>query len=153
MTGCASGSPRGARIALGGGGLREGADSAPRAASASQASAAGGGAQVPAVRHGSVDGPNKFQPIECGLPLDLFGCPVEHRLGRPRHLPSEASRALVAKLREGGATQVEIAEVIGLSLPTLRLNYPTELGSGSSTWRRRAADNSSRPGGATEGSK
>jgi hypothetical protein len=86
-----------------------------------------------------------------GLPLDLFGQPVEPRSsrgGRPRHLPTPTSRALVAELRAGGATQTEIADAIGITPPTLRLNYPVELGSTSTVWRRRAALNSTRQGGA-----
>jgi hypothetical protein len=96
--------------------------------------------------------PNKFQPVEVGLPLDLFGQPVEPRSsrgGRPRHLPTPASRALVAELHAGGATQAEIADAIGITPPTLRLNYPEELGSTSTTWRRRAAQSHPRPGGAS----
>jgi hypothetical protein len=72
------------------------------------------------------------------LPVDLFGQPVVTRLGRPRHLPTDTSRALVAELRAGGATQAEIAAAIGITPPTLRLNYPVELGSASKVWLRRA---------------
>lgn len=88
--------------------------------------------------------PIKFQPVEAGLPLDLFGQPVEPRSsvgGRPRHLPTAASRALVADLRGEGATLAVIARALRLSVPTLQLNYPIELGSGSKAWRRRAARN------------
>ncbi len=83
-----------------------------------------------------------FRPAEAAYPLDLFGEPVQPgrgRPGRPRHLPTPATRARVAELRAEGLSILAIAEEIGVSQPTLQLNYPTELGSGSTTWRRRAA--------------
>jgi len=84
--------------------------------------------------------------------VDLFGQPIERRgsqPGRPRHLPTAASRALVAELRTGGATQATIAKALRITMPTLRLNYPVELGSSSIVWRRRAAQSHPRPGGAS----
>lgn|GEM_PF-6241746 len=73
------------------------------------------------------------------FPLDMFGQPVPPRRGpgRPRHLPTSESRALVERLRGAGVEQAEIAEALGVSLPTLRLNYPIELQSQSQTGARR----------------
>jgi len=82
-----------------------------------------------------------FSPFEVTGGVDLFGEPIvsnPNRMGRPPHLPTKQSRRQVAKLRAKGRSQPEIAKVIGISLPTLRLNYPNELGSSSQTWRRRA---------------
>lgn len=72
---------------------------------------------------------------------DLFGFPVTvkpDRRGRPRHVPTAAARALVIELRDQGLLQPEIAEALGISQPTMVLNYPQELGSTSQAWRRRA---------------
>ena len=85
------------------------------------------------------------------MPVDLFGQPVEPRSsqpGRPRHLPTPANRALVAEMHQGGATQAAIAEALRITMPTLRLNYPVELESSSTVWRRRAAQSHPRPSGA-----
>ena len=79
-------------------------------------------------------------PIERGLDRDLLGEPIRPgagRRGRPMHIPSAATRRMVLELREAGRSQTEIAMALGISGPTLRLNYPAELGSGSTTWRRR----------------
>lgn len=71
---------------------------------------------------------------------DLFGFEIEpaRGMGRPRHVPTEATRALVAQLRAEGAAQEAIAQRLGITGPTLRLNYPRELGSNSKTGARRA---------------
>ena len=71
--------------------------------------------------------------------LALFGepWPVTRAPGRPRHVPTDALRAKVAKLHADGAGQPEIARKLRLSLPTLRLYYSTELQSTSQAWRRR----------------
>ena len=76
-----------------------------------------------------------------GEGLDLFGEPIDPRRGwqgRPRHRPTEATRATVAELHGEGLDQLAIAKALGITAPTLRLNYPTELGSTSQVWRRRA---------------
>jgi hypothetical protein len=64
-------------------------------------------------------------------------------------VPTAATRALVAELHQGGATQAIIAEALRITPPTLRLNYPVELGSSSTVWKRRAAQSHPRPGGAS----
>ena len=71
--------------------------------------------------------------------VDLFGEPVPPKRapGRPRHVPTGESRALVEQLRGEGGEQVEIAAALGVSLPTLRLNYAAELQSKSQTGARR----------------
>ena len=70
---------------------------------------------------------------------DLFGFapPSARKRGRPRYLPSAADRALVIKLHRDGASQPVIARALGITEPTLRLNYHNELGSTSQAWRRR----------------
>ena len=73
--------------------------------------------------------------------LDLFGEPIDARrgqTGRPRHRPTAATRVRVAELRGEGLDQLAIAKALGITAPTLRLNYPTELRSTSQVWRRRA---------------
>jgi len=109
---------------------------------APEGQAVGGASEIEPGQSAGGDFPNTFTPIEAGLDFDLYGQPVdlrEGRVGRPRHLPTEASRALVAAMRAEGADQLAIAAAIGISGPTLRLNYPQELGSRSTVWRRRAA--------------
>lgn len=72
--------------------------------------------------------------------LDLFGDPIRPRLGlagRPRHVPTKALRKKVAELHARGKGQLEIAAAIGISAPTLRLNYVSELESKSQVWRLR----------------
>ena len=73
-------------------------------------------------------------------PLDMFGepWPEPPRVGRPRHEPTRKSRALVKRMRERGCEQVEIAKRLGISLPTLRLNYAKQLGSRSKAGQQRA---------------
>jgi len=79
------------------------------------------------------------------LPRDLFGELVSvkpKKRGRPRHVPSSWSRALVTHMRIDGCAQPEIAKALGLTIPTLVMNYHTELKSTSQVWRRRdQADN------------
>lgn len=82
----------------------------------------------------AADGPNKLAPA-----VDLFGEPVDPRrgqVGRPRHMPSDPRRAKVAELHAAGFSHLEIAAALGITAPTLRLNYPAELNSRSQTWRR-----------------
>lgn len=72
--------------------------------------------------------------------LDLFGLPiVEGRgRGRPRHLPTDEQRARVRELANEGRAQLAIAQALGITVPTLLLNYPNELKSKSLAWRKRA---------------
>lgn len=60
------------------------------------------------------------------------------RRGRRRHAPTSATRKIVRRAMEGGMKQAEAAKLLGISLPTLRLNYPEELGSNSTAAERRA---------------
>jgi hypothetical protein len=81
-----------------------------------------------------------YFPLEETYGRDLFGEPVppgRGRSGRPRHVPTAATRARVVELRAEGLSIAAIARELGLSQPTLQLNYPVELGSGSRAWRRR----------------
>lgn len=67
-------------------------------------------------------------------------------MGRPRYVPTDATRALVARLHADGLKQPAIARAVGVSVPTLVLNHPVELRSTSQVWRRRAArDNREEP--------
>lgn len=73
--------------------------------------------------------------------LDLFGDPVDPRrglAGRPRHMPTDAQRAQARALRSDGLPLLVIAHALGITVPTLQLNYPDELNSTSQAWRRRA---------------
>lgn len=75
-------------------------------------------------------------------PLDLFGLPVDPRhglAGRPRHMPTAETRAAVARHRGAGLRHDEIAAAIGITAPTLRLNYRDELNSNSQTSQHRLA--------------
>lgn len=75
---------------------------------------------------------------------DLLGDPVDpgHGCGgRPRHIATDARRAMVRQLREAGQPQEAIAAALGITGPTLRRHYHRELGSASQTWRRYAAEN------------
>lgn len=72
---------------------------------------------------------------------DLFGNPISPtygRPGRPRFMPKRADRRLVRKLRRAGATQAEIAAQLGITIPTLALNFPAELESRTCRAARRA---------------
>ena len=64
-------------------------------------------------------------------------------LGRPRHQPTIATSATVRQLAADGASLTAIAAAVGVTVPTLRRHYGREL---------RAA-NSTRQGGASEGSE
>lgn len=73
--------------------------------------------------------------------VDMFGHPVDPRhgcAGRPRHMPTAAQRTQVRALHADGRTQLEIARTIGITIPTLTLNYPDELNSKSQGRRKRA---------------
>ena len=73
--------------------------------------------------------------------LDLLGDPIDPghgQRGRPRHMPTDALRRKVRALKVKGLSQVGIAAAIGITEPTLRLNYPVELESMSQVWRRRS---------------
>ncbi len=75
--------------------------------------------------------------------VDLFGHPVDaqRRLpGRPRHVPTPELRSEVQRLHDLGQSQSEIAAAVGVTEPTLRLHYHTELRSRSRAWRRWAND-------------
>lgn len=72
---------------------------------------------------------------------DMFGHLIDPRrgaIGRPRHFATPDLRAEVKAMRSGGHTLPEIATAIGISVPTLQLHYPRELGSRSQAWRRHA---------------
>jgi hypothetical protein len=71
--------------------------------------------------------------------LDLFGDPVlpPRGCGRPRHAPTAELRAKVAQLHREGLSQPKIALAIGITIPTLVLNYPSELESSSRAAARR----------------
>lgn len=72
---------------------------------------------------------------------DLFGHAIEQKRearGRPRHMPTAELRARVMSLHAEGLNQPNIAKAIGISLPTLLLNYPVELDSKSQSGARRA---------------
>ena len=73
------------------------------------------------------------------ISLDLFGEPVAAKrgAGRPRHLPTAATRQKVSELHRAGAKQPAIATALGITVPTLTLNYPSELESNSQAWRAR----------------
>ncbi|MBV2148531.1 hypothetical protein KRZ98_09555 [Sphingobium sp. AS12] len=49
------------------------------------------------------------------------------RRGRPQHVPSDANRALAARMRQAGACKMTIAMALGISQPTLRRAYADEL--------------------------
>ena len=74
--------------------------------------------------------------------LDLFGGPIDPwhgQPGRPRHIPTAATRARVLELRTEGLNLVQIATAIGITQPTLQLAYVEQLGpTRSQTARRRA---------------
>lgn len=111
------------------------------AAMAAQAARDAGGCLVPDPRRVKAN-KRTFFPLEETYDRDLFGKPVQPgrgRSGRPRHVPTPETRSRVAELRGEGLSHLAIARAIGISDPTLRLNYAVELGSGSTVWRRRAA--------------
>lgn len=117
---------------------------------AAQAERDAGGCLVPDPRRVKAN-KRTFFPLEETYPRDLFGEPVQPgrgRSGRPRHVPTDSTRARVAELRGEGLSLPLVAAAIGISVPTLQLNYPVELGSGSTVWRRRVASKPKRRGGA-----
>lgn len=57
--------------------------------------------------------------------------------GRPRHTPTSAQRRMVAAMHRAGDTQPKIADRLGITVPTLVLNYADELGSSSQRGARR----------------
>lgn len=48
-------------------------------------------------------------------------------LGRRRHAPTPAMRKIVRRAIQGGMMQADVARLIGISVPTLRLHYRSEL--------------------------
>jgi hypothetical protein len=65
--------------------------------------------------------------------LDLWGDPIPpkpEKRGRPTHVVTEEKRLRVAVLRAYDMSQPEIAEAMGISIPTLRKNYLRELRGG-----------------------
>ena len=51
--------------------------------------------------------------------------------GRPPHNPTERDRLQVRTLAAVGVTVADVAKVMGLSIPTLRKHYASELSAGS----------------------
>ena len=47
--------------------------------------------------------------------------------GRRRHAPTPATRKIVRRAISGGMTLARVAKLVGISLPTLRLHYRSEL--------------------------
>lgn len=63
--------------------------------------------------------------------LDLFGDPIpagRGRAGRPEHVPSAENRAFVTMLLAVGREPKEVAAALGISMPTMRKHYFSELG-------------------------
>lgn len=132
-------------------------------ASAGHLGQVGGGA-VP-LAEGTASAPNSFlSPRDKSTPLltsstgrtfaaDLFGEPIVLGIGRgrPPHVPTPARRALVIELRATGATAQAIARALGVCRATLYRDYPQELGVRTRD-PSRPADNTSRRGGASQGS-
>lgn len=109
-------------------------------------SALGGYERGPTGRSASeIAPPDLAFRVPNSLPIserDLFGelvRPGFGRPGRPRHMPTPATRARVIELRGQGLSHLAIAAAIGVSHPTMLLNYADDLGSNSQTGRRRAA--------------
>lgn len=78
--------------------------------------------------------------INYGFDFDMLGCPIppgRGMAGRPRHLPTAEGRARVSSMHAQGLAQGAIAKAIGITVPTLVLNYHHELSSSSQVWRRR----------------
>ncbi len=71
-------------------------------------------------------------------PVDLFGLPIApgRGPGRPRHVPTDASRERVLELHRDGRNLLQIAAAVGITHPTLLRHYPTELESTSQARRR-----------------
>jgi len=56
-------------------------------------------------------------------------------MGRPEHKPTAATRRQVAAAAGGGMRQEDIANAIGISVPTLRKHYEAELSAGAARER------------------
>ena len=71
--------------------------------------------------------------------VDLFGEPIAPLLkrGRPRYEPTARERARVRRLRKAGRTHDQIAQALGITGPTLRMNFREELQSASTVRARR----------------
>lgn len=98
-----------------------------------------GGRLAPDPRRVAENSRTYFQ-LEATYATDLFGEPIQPRrgrAGRPRHVATVATRLRVRELRAHGLSIAAIARELGVSHPTLQLNYPVELGSGSRAWRKR----------------
>lgn len=54
--------------------------------------------------------------------------PASQPIGRKRHSPTQETRKVVRRAVLSGMTQAKVAKLIGISVPTLRLHYPNELG-------------------------
>jgi hypothetical protein len=52
---------------------------------------------------------------------------VKNPVGRPAHVPSEATRRQVEMCAAFGNTEEQIAQILDISPPTLRLHYRSEL--------------------------
>lgn len=61
--------------------------------------------------------------------------------GRPAHQPTEADRRQVEMMAGFGLTEVEIASVIGITAPTLRVHYRVELDVGHVKANAKVASN------------
>ncbi|HEL4115239.1 TPA: hypothetical protein UM349_000445 [Stenotrophomonas maltophilia] len=56
-------------------------------------------------------------------------------MARPAHKPTKATQLKVAVAAGGGMRHEEIANALGITIPTLRKHYATELSSGASLKR------------------
>ncbi len=62
--------------------------------------------------------------------VDLLGDPIPEGhggRGRPPHMPTDEKRRLVMTLLAFGKTQDQIAAALGITAPTLRKNYKSQL--------------------------
>jgi len=65
-----------------------------------------------------------------GENLDLLGWPIVEprtRAGRPEHVPTQENRNKIMMMLVFGCTDEQIAQSIGISRPTLRKHYLSEL--------------------------
>lgn len=70
---------------------------------------------------------------------DLFGDPIAppvERRGRPRHVRCAIKAAQIRELHDLGLAHPQIARLVGLSGPTMRMYYAPELGSASRAAQR-----------------
>jgi len=72
-------------------------------------------------------GPGSSDPDASGADARPSGHSAAARRGRPRFQPSSEQRSAVSMLRAAGATRERIAQEVGVSLPTLRAYFATEL--------------------------